>query len=187
MVWPDVFTRFPAGWWLSMRRAADNPNWDEEQVSDIIFYIFLGLVLGGRVGYVLFYQWQTFIGDPMYLFRISEGGMSFHGGLLGVIVAYFYSAYRYKKSVFDVVDFFAPFFPIGLGLGRIGNFINGELWGRVADSHYPGPCASQPIRITCYATPRNSIRRFSKVWYCSLSCSGFLRNHDRGWLFRLCS
>lgn len=126
-----------AGWWLSLRRAENNPDWNEEQVSDIIFYVFLGLVLGGRIGYVLFYQWQTFISDPMYMFRISEGGMSFHGGLLGVIVAYFYSAHSFKKSVFDIADFFAPFFPIGLGLGRIGNFINGELWGRVADPSLP--------------------------------------------------
>ncbi len=125
---------FLAAMWL-LNRHADKPGsgWTREQVSDLLFYSFLGVVLGGRLGYVLFYGWQWLIEDPLYLFRINEGGMSFHGGLIGVIVAMFYIAYRQKRTFWQVADLVAPTVPIGLGLGRIGNFINGELWGRTTD------------------------------------------------------
>ena len=126
-----------AAWWLGVRKAKRVDGWNNDMVADVVFYVFLGLVLGGRLGYVFFYQWSTFISDPMYLIRITEGGMSFHGGLLGAIAGYFYAAKVFKKNVFDIADFFAPFIPIGLGLGRVGNFINGELWGRVADPSLP--------------------------------------------------
>lgn len=94
---------------------------------------FLGVILGGRVGYVLFYHFDYFLESPMYLFKISEGGMSFHGGLIGVISAMFYIAWKQHRPFFAVADMVAPVVPIGLGAGRIGNFINGELWGRVTD------------------------------------------------------
>jgi len=127
-----------AAWGLGNIRArsADN-SWDQEQVGDMIFYGFLGVVLGGRIGYVFFYQIDLFLQDPVYLFRITEGGMSFHGGLLGVLVAFLYFGKKTGKTFFEVSDFFAPFVPIGLGLGRIGNFINAELWGRVAGPDVP--------------------------------------------------
>jgi phosphatidylglycerol:prolipoprotein diacylglycerol transferase len=127
-----------AAWWLGNRRArsADN-SWDNEQVGDMIFYGFLGVVLGGRIGYVFFYQMNLFLADPVYLFKITEGGMSFHGGLLGVLTAFFYFSRKTGKSFFEISDFFAPFVPIGLGFGRIGNFINAELWGRVASADVP--------------------------------------------------
>ncbi len=125
-------------WWLGNLRAKRSDNdWNSEQVSDMIFYGFLGVVLGGRVGYVLFYQFERFIDNPIYLFKITEGGMSFHGGLLGVILAFLYFSRKTGKSFYNTADFFAPFVPIGLGLGRLGNFINGELWGRVASSDLP--------------------------------------------------
>ncbi len=95
--------------------------------------VFLGVILGGRVGYVLFYHFDYFLESPMYLFKISEGGMSFHGGLIGVISAMFYIAWKQHRPFFAVADMVAPVVPIGLGAGRIGNFINGELWGRVTD------------------------------------------------------
>ncbi len=120
---------------LLLNRYADRPNsgWTRDQVSDLLFYCFLGVVLGGRLGYVLFYGWQWLLDDPLYLFKITDGGMSFHGGLLGVITAMGYIAYRQKRSYWQVADLVAPVVPIGLGFGRIGNFINGELWGRTTE------------------------------------------------------
>jgi phosphatidylglycerol:prolipoprotein diacylglycerol transferase len=108
-------------------------NWTSEQISDLIFYAALGVIIGGRVGYMLFYNFPEFIHAPWNLFKIWEGGMSFHGGLLGVIAALWIFARKYKKPFWEVGDFVAPLVPIGLGAGRIGNFINGELWGRATD------------------------------------------------------
>ncbi len=102
-------------------------------MGDLLFAGFMGVVLGGRIGYVLFYQFDTFIHDPLYLFKIWTGGMSFHGGLLGVITAMFWFARKTNRTFFTVSDFIAPLVPFGLGAGRLGNFINGELWGRVTD------------------------------------------------------
>ncbi|MGV6808282.1 MAG: prolipoprotein diacylglyceryl transferase [bacterium] len=104
-----------------------------EQVDDIMFYGALGVVLGGRIGYMLFYNFQNFLNDPLSLFQVWQGGMSFHGGLLGVIAAVLLLAYRWRISFLALADFIAPLVPIGLGAGRIGNFINGNLWGTVTD------------------------------------------------------
>lgn len=116
-------------------KAADKSNgvWSREQVSDLLFYGFLGVILGGRIGYVLFYQFEYFLAEPAYLFKIWQGGMSFHGGLLGVITAILFFAKKQGKHFLAVGDFVAPLVPIGLGMGRIGNFINAELWGRTTD------------------------------------------------------
>lgn len=108
-------------------------GWTAEQISDLIFYAALGVVIGGRVGYVLFYNTTTLINDPLELFKLWKGGMSFHGGLLGVAVALILFAQHIKKSFWEVADFTAPLVPFGLAAGRLGNFINGELWGRVTD------------------------------------------------------
>ncbi|CAM2763541.1 prolipoprotein diacylglyceryl transferase [Vibrio ordalii] len=120
--------------WLANRRA-DKPNsgWSREQVSDLLFAGFLGVVIGGRVGYVLFYNFDLFLQDPLYLFKVWTGGMSFHGGLLGVISAMFWYARKNSRPFFGVADFVAPLVPFGLGMGRLGNFMNSELWGRVTD------------------------------------------------------
>ncbi|OAN14160.1 prolipoprotein diacylglyceryl transferase [Photobacterium jeanii] len=120
--------------WLANRRA-DKPNsgWTRDQVSDLLFAGFLGVVLGGRIGYVLFYNFELFLDNPLYLFQVWTGGMSFHGGLLGVITAMFWYARKNGRTFFGVADFVAPLVPFGLGMGRLGNFINGELWGRVTD------------------------------------------------------
>lgn len=108
-------------------------DWTSEQISDLIFYAALGVIIGGRIGYMLFYNFPELMQEPWTLFKIWEGGMSFHGGLLGVLGALWIFARKYKKTFWDVGDFIAPLVPIGLGAGRIGNFINGELWGRVTD------------------------------------------------------
>ncbi len=108
-------------------------GWSTEDVSDFLFYGMLGVVLGGRIGYVFFYAFDSLLQDPWFLFKITQGGMSFHGGLLGVIVAMAWFARRTGRNFWQVADFAAPLGPIGLGLGRIGNFIGGELWGRQTD------------------------------------------------------
>lgn len=125
---------FAAAWWLGIRRARqEGSGWSEEQISDVIFWGAMGVVLGGRAGYVLFYNFERFLDDPLWLFAVWEGGMSFHGGLLGVIAAMYLFGRKHHKSLFEMTDFIAPLIPIGLGAGRIGNFIGGELWGRVTD------------------------------------------------------
>lgn len=123
---------FGIGWVLAEYRR--KRGWiaaTSDQVSDLLFYTMLGVVLGGRVGYMLFYADIRWIWtDPLALFRVWDGGMSFHGGLIGVLVALWTWSARRKIALFDTVDFIAPLIPVGLGLGRLGNFINGELWGK---------------------------------------------------------
>ena len=104
-----------------------------EQVEDLIFYGAIGAVLGGRIGYVFFYGCERFLSDPVWLFRIWEGGMAFHGGLLGVFLALILYARKLGQPIGAVCDFVAPLAPIGLGLGRMANFINAELYGRATD------------------------------------------------------
>jgi len=125
---------FAGGWWLGRVRAtrADAPL-TPVQVDDLVFYIALGVILGGRLGYMLFYGFDQLRENPLNLLRIWEGGMSFHGGLLGVIVAMALFARKTDCGFFRLADFVAPLAPIGLFAGRIGNFINGELWGKPAD------------------------------------------------------
>ncbi|MFW2570087.1 prolipoprotein diacylglyceryl transferase [Legionella sp. 29fVS95] len=108
-------------------------DWTSEQISDLIFYAALGVIIGGRLGYMLFYNTQHLFTRPWELLKLWEGGMSFHGGLLGVAVAMFLFARKVKKPFVEITDFLAPLVPLGLAAGRIGNFINGELWGRVTD------------------------------------------------------
>jgi len=120
---------FLLGWWLLRWRSARLADWNIKQVDDLLFYAVLGVILGGRIGYILFYSFDTWLAEPLRLFRVWEGGMSFHGGLLGVLLAMFLIAGRQGKKFFQVTDFIAPVVPVGLLTGRIGNFINGELWG----------------------------------------------------------
>lgn len=124
---------FGAAWWLGHVRARNRPGWDPGEIGDMIFYGAVGVVLGGRLGYILFYDLQSYIDAPLKALRLWEGGMSFHGGLIGVLIAIALVARKSGKRYFEVADFVAPLIPIGLGAGRIGNFINGELWGRVSD------------------------------------------------------
>ncbi len=121
---------FLGGWWLGRLRAARPGSlWSPQQVDDMVFYMVLGVVLGGRLGYVLFYGFEGFLADPTSLIRVWEGGMAFHGGLLGVLIAMWLFAWRQGRTFFEATDFIAPLVTIGLGAGRLGNFINAELWG----------------------------------------------------------
>jgi phosphatidylglycerol:prolipoprotein diacylglycerol transferase len=105
----------------------------QESFSDLAFYVMLGVIIGGRIGYMLFYAEPWVTTDPLAIIRVWEGGMSFHGGLLGVLFAGWIWSRRHRVHFFDTLDFVAPLVPIGLGLGRLGNFIGGELWGRRTD------------------------------------------------------
>jgi phosphatidylglycerol:prolipoprotein diacylglycerol transferase len=125
---------FLTGWALGRYRARQpQSGWTVAQVDDLVFYIALGVMLGGRIGYLLFYGFNSFLHDPLMLFRVWEGGMSFHGGFLGVLLAMALFARKYQKPFWVAVDFIAPLIAPGILFGRIGNFINGELWGRVTD------------------------------------------------------
>ncbi len=125
---------FLLAWWLAKKRAkrSDSPI-TSEQVDDLVFYAMLGVIVGGRVGYALVYGTEQLLSDPLYLFRITEGGMSFHGGLAGVLIAMWLYGRKLKATMWRMTDFVAPLVPLGLGFGRIGNFINGELWGKPTD------------------------------------------------------
>lgn len=127
---------FATAWWLGRRRirAGRLPGVDEQGFGDLLFYAMLGVVLGGRIGYVLFYAFGDFLANPLMLFKVWEGGMSFHGGLLGVMAAGLWWARKRKLHFFDVVDFIAPLVPPGLGFGRLGNYIGGELWGKYTEA-----------------------------------------------------
>lgn len=120
---------FVLGWWLAKVRARQTALLDAKGVDDLIFYVVLGVIAGGRIGYIFFYNFSAWIDDPLELFRVWEGGMSFHGGLIGVLIAMWLFARKMNLKFFQVTDFIAPMVPIGLFSGRVGNFINGELWG----------------------------------------------------------
>jgi len=111
-------------------------NWNQQMLDDALFYGALGVILGGRIGYVLFYQFSNFMAHPLDIFKVWQGGMSFHGGFLGVLVAMYLFHKKHPQPWLKIMDFVAPLVPIGLGAGRMGNFINGELWGRPTHSDY---------------------------------------------------
>lgn len=127
---------FSLAWILAHFRIQQHEDWNNEQVSDLIFYGALGTILGGRIGYMIFYGLSDWLEHPLQVLKIWEGGMSFHGGLMGVIIALFLFGQRYHKRFLEVTDFTAPIVPLGLACGRLGNFINGELWGKPTDSNW---------------------------------------------------
>lgn len=139
-----------------------------EQLSDAIFYAAMGVVLGGRLGYVLFYHTAWFWQQPLAVFKIWQGGMSFHGGMLGVMAAMWLFARLHGISWLALMDFAAPLVPIGLGAGRLGNFINGELWGRVTDVSWgmvfanAGPLARHPSAL--YEFALEGVLLFVVLW-----------------------
>ncbi|RKF35748.1 prolipoprotein diacylglyceryl transferase [Paraburkholderia fungorum] len=112
-------------------------GWSARDIDDMLFYGIVGTILGGRLGYVLFYKANYYLAHPLDIVKVWQGGMSFHGGLLGVTLAMVLFAYQRKRTLLQVTDFVAPMVPAGLAAGRLGNFINGELWGRVTDPQAP--------------------------------------------------
>lgn len=125
---------FTSAWYLGRVRARKkNSGWLQDDVADVMFYTALGVILGGRLGYILFYDFANFIEHPLNIFKIWQGGMSFHGGLIGSALGLWLYGRKTKRTFFQVTDFMIPLFPLGYAAGRLGNFINGELWGRVTD------------------------------------------------------
>lgn len=144
---------FAGFWWLGRLRARRaGAVMTPPQVDDLLFYGALGVIVGGRVGYMLFYNLAGFVDNPLSLFRVWDGGMSFHGGFLGVLVAMWLYGRKLNVGFWRTTDFIAPLVPLGLFTGRIGNFINGELWGGPAGSDLPWAmqlsCAQ--FAETCY-------------------------------------
>jgi phosphatidylglycerol:prolipoprotein diacylglycerol transferase len=163
---------FAAAWWLGRYRAArPGSSWKAVDVDDFLFYIMLGVILGGRVGYVLFYGLPLWRADWLYPLKIWQGGMSFHGGLLGVLVASAVFARQRGRVIGDVFDFAAPLPGLGLFFGRLGNFINGELWGRPTDVPWamlvPDPNGGPPIArhpSQLYEATLEGLVLFTIVW-----------------------
>ncbi|RMD70145.1 MAG: prolipoprotein diacylglyceryl transferase [Gammaproteobacteria bacterium] len=160
---------FLLAWWLGKRRARrpDSPIAPQE-MGDLVFYAALGVVIGGRLGYVLFYDLPRYLEHPWAIFQIWQGGMSFHGGLLGVLAAMALYARKRGIAFFRLTDFIAPLVPIGLFFGRIGNFINGELWGKVTDLPWgmvfphAGPFPRHPSQL--YEAFLEGIVLFAVLW-----------------------
>lgn len=162
---------FAGAWVLANYRGKKSGLWTNQQVTDLIFYSALGVILGGRIGYMLFYDFTGFITHPLNIFKVWDGGMAFHGGLLGVILALWLYGKKLKRPFFDLTDFIAPFVPIGLAAGRLGNFINGELWGRVTTMPwgmiYPnaGPLPRHPSEL--YEFFLEGVVLFTILWFYS--------------------
>lgn len=138
---------FLGGWWLGILRARNNDAWNNDLVGDMVFYGAVGVIIGGRLGYGLFYGLDQWSADWLWIFKLQQGGMSFHGGMLGVLAAFAYFSYKNKKTYFEVADFMVPMVPIGLATGRLGNFINAELWGRQTDVAWAMVFPTDPLQL----------------------------------------
>jgi phosphatidylglycerol:prolipoprotein diacylglycerol transferase len=163
---------FGAGWWLGTRRIIGGlAPLTRAQFDDLLFGIVIGVILGGRLGYVLFYKPAYYFAHPLEILAIWQGGMSFHGGFLGVMLAVAYVAYRQRINWWDLMDFVAPLVPIGIAAGRLGNFINGELWGRVTDLPWgmvfrgAGPAPRHPSQL--YEMALEGFALFALLWWFS--------------------
>ncbi len=159
-----------------IRGGKDDPQspgygWTNAQLDDLMTWTFLGVIVGGRAGYVLFYDLPAFVADPLEIFRIWHGGMSFHGGLLGTLGAFWYFARKSGRTFLRVSDFIAPLIPPGLFFGRLGNFINGELWGKTTDLPWgvlfphAGPLPRHPSQL--YEAALEGVVLFGVLWIVS--------------------
>lgn len=138
---------FASAWWLGKRQALRPGSLlKPAQVEDLIFYGALGVVIGGRLGSVFFYNLDSFLQNPLYLLKINEGGMSFHGGFIGVLVAMAWYQRKLGCRFFELTDFVAPLVPLGIAAGRFGNFINAELWGAPTN-------AAWGVKLSCERFP----------------------------------
>ncbi len=143
---------FLLGWFLGRQRAA-RFGWEARDVDDLVTISMLGCVLGGRLGYIIFYDLPVYLADPSEILRFWNGGMSFHGAAIGLSLAFLYFGRTRKKRFIDIADFITPLIPPGLFFGRIGNFINGELWGKVTTAPWgvifphAGPYPRHPSQL----------------------------------------
>ena len=166
---------FVAAWWLARRQAArPGSTWRTQDVDDLIFWAMLGVILGGRIGYVLIYGQGLWRADLMYPLKIWEGGMSFHGALAGVIISLLLFARSRSRKALDVLDFTAPLPGIGICAGRIGNFINGELWGAPTTFKWgflvPDPSGGEPVvrhASQLYEAGLEGLGMFALLWWFS--------------------
>jgi phosphatidylglycerol---prolipoprotein diacylglyceryl transferase len=164
---------FAAAWWLGLRRIKHGagPAVTRRQFDDLLFLTVLGVILGGRLGYVLFYKPGYYFSHPLEIFAIWQGGMSFHGGLLGVMAAMTFAAWRHRIPYLQLMDFVAPLVPPGIASGRLGNFINGELWGRVSDVPWAmvfrgaGDAPRHPSQLYQFAL--EGVALFALLWWFS--------------------
>ncbi|MGB5131083.1 MAG: prolipoprotein diacylglyceryl transferase [Steroidobacteraceae bacterium] len=158
---------FIAGWWLARRRAAaPGSTWKPVDVDDLIFFAAIGVIAGGRLGWIFVYGFERLLADPLAIIRVWEGGMSFHGGLVGVMIAVAWFAHRRRRNIADVFDFTAPLPAVGLFAGRIGNFINGELWGKPTDLPWGfliGGEVRHPTQL--YEASLEGILLFAVIWW----------------------
>ncbi len=163
-----------AAWGLmNLRIRQPQYDWNRDQVADLVFYGTLGVIIGGRLGSVLFYNLPYYLDHPLDIIKIWQGGMAFHGGLVGVIAAIWIYTRSIGKSFFAATDLVAPMVPIGLGAGRIGNFINGELWGRISDVPWavvfpqssPAGVARHPTQL--YEAMLEGVILFIILWWYS--------------------
>ena len=156
------------GAWVLGRIRAERYGWTVTEVEDLLFYGAIGVIVGGRLGYVLFYDLAANLAAPINIIKVWQGGMSFHGGLIGVLTAFWWFAKKTNRSFFTVSDFIAPLVPIGLLTGRIGNFINSELWGKVSDVPWAivfpngGPLARHPSQL--YEAALEGLALFIILW-----------------------
>jgi phosphatidylglycerol:prolipoprotein diacylglycerol transferase len=163
---------FAAGWWLGARRIVQGlAPITRVQLDDLLFAIVVGVILGGRLGYVLFYKPAYYLSHPLEILAIWQGGMSFHGGFLGVLLAVAFVAWRQRLHWWDLMDFIAPLVPLGIAAGRLGNFINGELWGRATDLPWgmvfrdAGPQPRHPSQL--YEMALEGVALFALLWWFS--------------------
>jgi phosphatidylglycerol:prolipoprotein diacylglycerol transferase len=163
---------FSAAWWLGVRRIKlGRSPVNRQQFDDLLFGSIVGVILGGRLGYILFYKPAYYFSHPLEIVAIWQGGMSFHGGFLGVLIAMVFVAYKHRLRWLDVTDFIAPLCPLGFATGRLGNFINGELWGRPTDLPWgmvfrgAGGVARHPSQL--YQMALEGIALFVILWWFS--------------------
>ncbi|WP_227368571.1 prolipoprotein diacylglyceryl transferase [Halomonas sp. M20] len=161
---------FIGAWWLGRLRA-DRVGLNHDDIGDMLFYGALGVVLGGRIGYALFYGFDRLLENPLWLFQLWDGGMSFHGGLIGVLIAAWLFARKHRLAFFQLTDFIAPLVPIGLGAGRIGNFLNAELPGRVSSLPwaipFPGMGPEPRHPSSLYEFLLEGVVLFAILWWVS--------------------
>jgi phosphatidylglycerol:prolipoprotein diacylglycerol transferase len=163
---------FAAAWWLGLRRIRQGlAAVTRAQFDDLFFGCVVGVILGGRLGYVLFYKPGYYLLQPLEALALWQGGMSFHGGFLGVLAAMLFVARRHRLAWLDIMDFLAPLVPLGIAAGRLGNFINGELWGRVTEVSWgmvfrgAGSLPRHPSQL--YEMALEGVALFALLWWFS--------------------